>query len=232
MFRKVKSFLNTSVYLLFLYSIVSSSCVSYTKRPNRLYNAVHQSDTSFDALIVPGVPFENNRWDTIMKGRVLWSVMLYKQGTVRNIIYSGSAVYSPYYEAKIMGLYAQQLGVPAAHIFYDTLAQHSTENVFYAYELARKQGFKSIALGTDPVQSSLLKRFTHKRFKTPIYHLPFVTDSLKKMNHLSPNIDPASAKYEGNFIALPQQQSGWKRFRGTMGAYIPWEKGQRKAAAL
>ena len=64
----------------------------------------------FDVLIVPGVPFENGKWDRIMKARVLWSWILYKNGYVRNIIYSGDAVYSPYKEARIMGLYAQNWG--------------------------------------------------------------------------------------------------------------------------
>jgi len=51
---------------------------------------------------------------------VLWASFLYKQGVIRNIIFSGGAVYTPYYEAKVMGLYAQRLGIPKEHIFYET----------------------------------------------------------------------------------------------------------------
>lgn len=208
-------------------------CISYKKRPRRLFNEVVKQQQQFDAIIVPGVPFYHNTWDSIMKSRVIWSYVLYKHGYAKNIIYSGGAVYSPYCEAKIMGLYARQLGVPEAHIFYDTLAEHSTENVFYSYELARKLGFKTIALATDPTQSSLLKFFTRKRFGTKIIHLPFVTDSLYAYNSINPVIDPSSAICCDTFISITQRESFWKRMRGTLGKNIPWKnKKTRKAEKL
>jgi len=199
-------------------------CISYKKRPRRLFNEVVAKHQTFDAIIVPGVPFKNNEWDTVMKGRVLWSFILYKNGIAKNIIYSGGAVYSKYFEAKIMGLYAQQLGVPAEHIFYDTLAQHSTENVYYSYELARKEHFKSIALATDPFQSSMLKGFTKHRFGTPIVHLPFVIDSLKEYNQLNPVIDPTSAITTDSFNSILNRKSFWQRFKGTLGKDIPFDQ--------
>lgn len=73
---------------------------------------------------------------------------------MKNIIYSGGAVYSPYKESVIMGLFGQKLGIPSKNTFYDTLARHSTENVYYSYLLAKEIGFKSIALGADPFQVS------------------------------------------------------------------------------
>lgn len=168
-----------------------------------------------------------------MKSRVIWSYVLYKHGYAKNIIYSGGAVYSPYYEAKIMGLYGQQLGIPADHIFYDTRAEHSTENVFYSYELARKLGFKTIALATDPFQSSLLKFFTRKRFGTKIIHLPFVVDSLHAYNSINPVIDPSSAICADSFVSITKRENLWKRIRGTLGKDIPWKnKETRKAEKL
>jgi uncharacterized SAM-binding protein YcdF (DUF218 family) len=198
-------------------------CVSYQKRPKRLLKAAVDKGQVFDAIIVPGVPFLNNAWDSVMKGRVLWSYILYKNGMAKNIIYSGGAVYSPYFEAKIMGLYAIQLGIPAEHIFYDTLAEHSTENIYYAYELARKEGFKSIALATDPFQSSMMKTFTKWRFKRAIPHLPFVIDSLKQYNHSSPTIDP-SAAFDVSFKSLLERKPFLKRLKGTLGMDIPWKQ--------
>lgn len=198
------------------------SCVSFKKRPTRLYNEVIQSAQTFDAGIVPGVPFYNNKWDSVMKGRILWANFLYKKGIVRNLIFSGSAVYSPYYEAKIMGLYAQQLGIPSEHIYYETQAEHSTENIYYSYELARENGFKNIALLTDPFQSSLTKRFTKRRFATKIQHIPFLVDTLKRLNIVDYTIDPASA-FKPNFVPLQERTSWLKRIRGTMGAFIPWK---------
>ena len=176
-----------------------------------------------DAVIVPGVPFNNGNWDSVMKGRVLWSYILYKNGYTKNVIYSGSAVYSPYYEGIIMGLYAEQLGIPRAHIFYETKARHSTENVYYSYLMAQKQGFKSIALATDPFQSSLLRSFTRKRFESKIYHLPMITDSLALYNHLNPKINPKPAVAD-TFTSITQKESLWKRLRGTMGKDIDWKQ--------
>ena len=80
-----------------------SSCISVVKGPKKAYNEVRKHDVTFDAIIVPGIPFENNTWDSIMKARVVWAYVLYKNGVTRNIIFSGNAVYSPYYESKIMG---------------------------------------------------------------------------------------------------------------------------------
>lgn len=208
-------------------------CISFKKRPRRLFQEVVKQQQHFDAIIVPGVPFYNGTWDSTMKSRVIWSYVLYKHGYAKNIIYSGGAVYSPYYEAKIMGLYAQQMGVSAEHIFYDTLAEHSTENVFYSYELARRLGFKTIALATDPFQSSLLKFFTRKRFGTKIIHLPFVVDSLEAYNDINPVIDPSPARCRDTFVSITQRENFWKRIKGTIGKNIPWEnKKTRKAEKL
>ena len=122
-----------------------------------------------------------------------------------------------------MGLYAQELGISPTHIFYDTLAEHSTENVFNAYELARKEGFKTIALITDPFQSSMLKGFTKRRFATKIQHLPFLVDTLKAYNYLEPTINPSSA-FKENFISIKKRQSFFTRLRGTLGKRIQWNK--------
>ncbi len=182
---------------------------------------------AFDAIIVPGIPFENGHWDSVMKARVLWSWVLYKNGYTKNIIYSGGAVYSPYKEAVIMGLYAQQLGIPAEHIYYDTMAQHSTENVYYSYLIAKEQGFKSIALATDPFQSFLLRGFTRRRFTSLIYHIPFVVDTLRAYSHLNPKIDPTPAAVE-NFVSITDRQGMMRRFKGTMGRDINWDQYEGK----
>jgi len=197
-------------------------CLSSKKRPARDLAKI-EAIKPLDAIIVPGVPFNNGNWDSVMKGRVLWSYILYKNGYTRNVIYSGSAVYSCFYEGIIMGLYAEQLGIPRANIFYETKARHSTENVYYSYLLAKEQGFKSIGLATDPFQSFCLRGFTRKRFETPIWHLPFIADSLRLYNNLSPMIDPKPAIAD-SFVSITQNESFWKRLRGTLGKHIDWSK--------
>lgn len=215
--------------VLICISCILYSCISYRERPNKLYNQVISNRQVFDVGIVPGVPFKNGKWDTVMKGRVIWAYNLYKKGIVKNFIFSGNAVYSPYYEAKIMGLYALQLGIPQEHILYDTLAEHSTENIFNAYELARKEGFKTIALVTDPFQSSMTKGFTKRRFRTYIQHLPFLVDTLKIYNDLEPTINPSSA-FKEHFISIKKRQSFFTRFWGTLGKRIKWNNNKMQPA--
>ena len=210
-----------AVFIL-LASIVMIGCISLKKGPHKAYNEITKHDVTFDAIIVPGIPYQGQQWDSVMKARVIWSWILYKNGVTKNIIYSGSAVYTKYYEAKIMGLYAQELGIPKEHIYYDTLARHSTENAFYSYLVAKENGFKTVALTTDPFQSALLKGFTKQRLGTQIYHMPFVIDSLKKYNNIEPTINPTSAIKE-NFVSITEQEKPFKRFMGTMGADINWD---------
>jgi uncharacterized SAM-binding protein YcdF (DUF218 family) len=197
-------------------------CLSSKKRISRQF-AEGVAAKPIDVLIVPGVPFKGGHWDSVMKARVIWSYALYKNGIVKNVIYSGSAVYSPYYEGVVMGLYAEQLGIPKEHILCETLARHSTENVYYAYLMAQHHGFKSIALGTDPFQSYMLQGFTRKRFTSHIYHMPFDTDTLKKYNYLDPHIDPSSAGAT-DFVAITDKESFWRRLRGTFGKDIDWSR--------
>lgn len=205
-----------------LLPVLLAACITSRKGPRKAY-ANAAGLIPFDAVIVPGSPYNGKAWDSVMKSRVLWSYILYKNGYVKNIIYSGAAVYTPYCEARVMGLYAQALGVPASHIFYDTAAQHSTENVYYAYLIARRNGFKSIALATDPFQSFMLRGFTRRRFGSPIYHIPFVIDSLAAYNSANPIIDASPARLD-NWKSIKHDQNFAARMRGTLGRSIDWKQ--------
>jgi hypothetical protein len=213
------NFRNLAVIIMCtLISIVS--CITPRKGPQRAYNNA-KALAPFDAIIVPGIPYKGAAWDSVMKARVIWSYILYKNGYAKNVIYSGAAVYTKYKEAIVMGLYGQALGIPKEHIFYDTLAKHSTENVYYSYLLAKRHGFKTLALATDPFQSLLLRGMTRKRFETPIYHIPFITDSLKVYRNINPRINARPAKVD-NFVSIKDKESLWSRWMGTLGKDIPW----------
>jgi len=205
-----------------------TGCVTL-RNPGRTYREAVARGRCFDAIIVPGIPFDGAAWSNTMKARVLWSYILYRKGIAKNVIYSGGAVYSPYVEARIMGLYACKLGIPPERIFYDTLAEHSTENVFYSYELARRLGFKSIALATGYNQAILLKGFVRKRFLTRIGILPIYEELLEEYSHLDPVIDPSPARKE-DFRSITERESFLERFRGTIGKRIPWKNGGKRRA--
>lgn len=200
--------------------ICVGSCITPRKGPRKAFvNAATR--VPFDAIIVPGIPYNGANWDSIMKARVLWSYILYKNGYTRNVIYSGGAIYTPYVEARVMGAFGEALGIPSNHIFFDTAARHSTENVYHAYLLAKDQGFKSIALATDPFQAFMLRGFTRKRFGTEVYHLPLVVDSLKMYTDRNPAVDVRHLRLK-NWKSIKEQQGLGERVRGTMGRGIDW----------
>jgi len=205
----------TTAFLMLL-----SSCIFFA--PSRAHKKFvkAQKKAPYDAIIVPGVPFDSSygKWSDIMKLRVYWSHYLYTQGIAKNVIYSGSAVYTPYMESKIMALYAEQLGIPKEHIFVDTSAEHSTENIYYSYYIAQRQGFKKIAVATDPFQSYLLRRFP-KKIKVQVDFIPAVFKTMGQIEMRDPTIQAELCKMDP-FIALPVRESFWKRFRGTLGKNI------------
>ena len=181
---------------------------------------IAEPNMPFDAIIVPGVPYDS-AWSQVMKMRVLWSVDLYKKGITEKVIYSGSAVYSPYVEAEIMSLYAQKLGVNPDDIIVEDSAEHSTENIWYGYHSAQKHRFENVALATDPFQNSMLKSFANRQ-DIPMNFIPVIIDQLKPIfDTTEVNIDPTSA-YVESFIALPDRESRRKRFMGTMGMNIDY----------
>lgn len=207
-------------WILFIsFTVILTSC-SYSKKSSlRLLEEAKRNP--YEVVIVPGVPFEDSTWSWIMKGRVYWSKYLYDRGITRNVIYSGSAVYTPYIEADIMALYAEKLGIPRENIFMERFAEHSTENVYYSYKLAKKQGFQRVAVATDQFQAKMLKRFTKKIVSPDVGIIPIVTDTLAAMQPvmIDPKIDFPKA-FVIDFISLPERENRWQRLRGTRGLDI------------
>jgi uncharacterized SAM-binding protein YcdF (DUF218 family) len=176
----------------------------------------------YDAIIVPGVPFENGAWSSVMKGRVLWSWYLYKNGFAKNVIYSGSSVYTPFVEGKIMAMYAEKLGIPKENIFSETHAEHSTENVYYGYKLGQHLGFKSMALATDPFQTKTLLSYI-KKLKISMPVIPMVYERMDSLKYDEPVIDTMQA-YVTPFTSITEREGFWKRLRGTMGKRIKYDR--------
>lgn len=171
---------------------------------------------TYDAIIVPGVPLEKEDWSKIMQIRVFWSHYLFTQGIAKNIIYSGGAVYTKYTESSVMALYAKELGIPEEHIFEDSLAEHSTENLYYSYKLAQKLGFKNIALASDPFQSMMLTSFAKKE-KLDVDFIPVIFAMIdKEIKLYTPKINAEQA-IKKDFTALPERENFFERFKGTRG---------------
>lgn len=207
-------------YTLLLFILGLLPGCSYTSK-SATKMLLRSSQKPYDLVVVPGVPIENGKWSQIMKIRVFWAKYLYDRGIAKNIMFSGSAVYSPWIEAEAMALYAKALGIPAENIYTETKAEHSTENIYYSYHKARKMGFRSIALASDPFQTKLLKRFSRKKVSPDVELLPMIFDTLRNLQPpmYDPDIDLSTA-YVAPFVSLPERESFRKRWRGTRGKNI------------
>lgn len=202
-----------------LFTVIFSACYYSQNTAKKLFEA--SRNTQYDVIIVPGVPFENGSWSRTMKGRIYWSKYLYDRGIAKNIMYSGGAVYTPYYESMIMAMYGAALGIPEKNIFYEIHAEHSTENIYYAYHQAKKLGFNKIALASDQFQTRALRRFTRRKVSPEIVMLPMVSDTMRMLQPamIDPVIESDKANKPG-FISIKKREGIFKRLMGTLGYNI------------
>ena len=113
---------------------------------------------------------------------------------------------------------ADSLGIPPEHTFYEATAEHSTENVYFSWKMAKEKGFEKIALATDPYQAAMLRRFI-RRYTPGVKNVPIVFSLLDIDDRSLPKIDTAAA-YVDNFVSITKRESFWERFRGTMGRRV------------
>lgn len=214
----MKKFIKVVVYLhVFLALALLLTHCSFSQYAKKSYELA-KKEKPFDVIIVPGVPYEKENTTSVMKMRIFWAKHLYDSGFARNIIFSGSAVYSPFVESIAMKVIADSLGIPSEHTFSETKAEHSTENIYYSWKMAKSMGFRKIALATDPFQSRLLKSFARK-YCPGVKAIPIVLETLDIDGMALPIIDTTSA-YVPNFVSITKREGFWQRFNGTMGKRI------------
>lgn len=192
---------------------------SCAKNPNKKLQEINTKGP-YDAIIVPGVPYADADWSKILMARIYWSYYLYSNGYTKNIIYSGSAVYTPYVESEIMAMYGAKMGIPEEHIFTESRAEHSVENVYYSYQLAKEKGFHKVALATDPFQSKWMEG-PSKRMKVDIDFIPFSAELIDTLQVKDYKIN-ADKAYIKNFVALDQRKNFFQRLRGTLGGNLDY----------
>jgi len=217
----MKKFFRIVVYIhLFLgLGLLLTHC-SFSHYAKKSYEQA-KKDKPYDVIIVPGVPYEKENTTSVMKMRIFWAKHLYDSGFTKNIIFSGSAVYTHFVEGIAMKIIADSLGIPQDHSFSETKAEHSTENIYYSWKLAKSLGFKKIALATDPFQSRLLKSFVRK-YTPGVTSVPIVFGMIDMDSKTLPAIDTTAA-HVPNFVSIVERESFWKRFSGTMGRRVKEE---------
>jgi len=219
-------FFNSSRYVLAtcIFLVLLSSCkISNT---SKYYVKAKENHAPFDAIIVPGYPYEDSTWNRVIKLRLYWVKYLWENGMTKNIIFSGGAVYTKYTESAIMKLFAIEMGIPEENIFIEERAEHSTENVFYSYYIAKDLNFKKLAVASDPYQSKNLKLFVNKvnrKLGVNIQMLPTMMDTILSAPLPEISIDPSSA-IGSHFVDIENSQSNWFRLKGTLGLHINWQE--------
>lgn len=226
--KRLKEILRSVLYfhVFVALALVLTQC-SFTKYAERSY-ARAEKEKPYDVIIVPGVPYEKATTTSVMTLRLYWAKHLYDSGFTKNIIFSGSSVYTHFVEGIAMKIMADSLGIPSDHTFYETRAEHSTENVYFSWKMAKEKGFEKIAIATDPYQAAMLRRFI-RRYTPGVKAVPIVFSKLDIDDRSLPKIDTTAA-YVHNFVSITERESFWERFRGTLGKRVRDEvKAQEKS---
>jgi uncharacterized SAM-binding protein YcdF (DUF218 family) len=226
--RVLKKILKFILYfhIFIILALILTHC-SFTHYAKKSFEAARK-EKPYDVVIVPGVPYDTAS-DFVMKMRVYWAKYLYDSGFTHNVIFSGSAVYNPYTEGIIMKIMADSLGIPSDHTFSETTAEHSTENIYYSWKMAKQMGFTKIGLASDPYQVGLLRSFFTKHCPG-MKPIPIIFGTMDINNKRLPKIDPSSA-FKADFVSIMKREGFWMRLRGTLGKRIKDERKAERAAA-
>lgn len=191
---------------------------SYEEPKEKKISKKEKDIKTFDVIIVPGVPYQDPAVKFVLKSRILWAKYLFDTQKTKNIIFSGSSVYTPYVEADIMKIYSDSLGIPSANVYRETQAEHSTENIYYSVMMAKKLGFTKIAIATDRYQAMFLNMYLKKNFPE-ISVIPIDYRKIDMFGDNWPEIDETPA-YVENFVSLLERENKATRFKGSMGKNI------------
>jgi vancomycin permeability regulator SanA len=220
--QRLKKILKGFLYVhIFLGLALGLTQCSFSNYADKSY-AKAQKEKPFDVIIVPGVPYEKAKTNSVMTLRLYWAKHLYDSGYTKNIIFSGSSVYTHFVEGIAMKIMADSLGIPTDHTFYETKAEHSTENVYYSWKMAKEKGFQKIAVATDPYQSAMLRSFI-RRHCPDVKQIPIVFKLLDIDDRSLPKIDTTAA-YKSDFVSIMERESFWNRLRGTLGKRVIEDK--------
>ena len=102
------------------------------------------TDTRFDAIIVLGVPADDDGNPTPGQlARVNESVREYERGVAQRIILTGGAAHNQFVEAQVMARAAHAKGIPESAIFVEPQAQDTIQNACYTERIMKAHGWRS-----------------------------------------------------------------------------------------
>lgn len=196
------------VIVLLLSISMLSACKTYY--PPVVYHQI-KKEIPYDAIIVPGYPFDSESGNYLMKIRVLWAKHLFEEGLCENIIFTGGSVYSPYYESEVMKLYALELGLPENRLFTEKQAEHTTENLVYSYLMADSLGFEKVGFATDVYQTTFLAAHLNKLNMKHVDLLPISYSKIKPASSIEVASVPYQLAENPDFVSILESQSVQER---------------------
>ena len=105
-----------------------------------------------DAAVVLGASAWNDRPSPVFRERINHGIWLYRNGYVKYLIFTGgkgrNAAFSESFVAKD---YAQKNGVAGGRIFIEEESLTTFENILYARDIIRRNGFGSVIIVSDPM---------------------------------------------------------------------------------
>ena len=116
-----------------------------------LYGA-QRSDKTADTAIVLGAAAWGHRPSPVYRERINGALLLYRQGRVQRLIFTGGTREAGYpSEAEVGRLFALQHGVPAAALLIDPVSRTTRENLSNAKALMELTGLHTALLVSDPL---------------------------------------------------------------------------------
>jgi hypothetical protein len=134
------------------------ACAGQKARASRLT----ETRDTVDVAVVPGCPSESDgSLSPCQARRAVWAKVLWERGQATHFITSGGAVHSRYVEAEGLAAALFALGVPAERIYLDPDALHTDENMYNSMRIARKLGFRRVAVASEGMQAEGGCRMMH-----------------------------------------------------------------------
>lgn len=125
--------------------------------------ADEESARHSDAAIILGAAVAGDQPSPVFRARIEHAIMLYKQGTVGNLIFTGSSA-GPGLptEAEVGRDYALAQGVDPARIRIETESTITEENLIYALAVGEAAGFQTYTIVSDPLHMRRSMKLAHQ----------------------------------------------------------------------
>lgn len=136
------------ISLLLVLAAVLLGCVSMWQVRRDAYSAAR---VKADAAVILGAAAWGNKPSPVFRERIVHGIDLYRNGTVRKLVFTGGTPKAGYpTEAEVGKRFAQKQGVPERDILTEPLSRNTYENLKNTRQLMRRHKIGSIIIISDP----------------------------------------------------------------------------------